>query len=248
VLLCPVNASAEESGADALFRRGVEALRARRYDDAAALFRLSYDMEPRASTMCNLALTHERAGRLQQAAQSYRQCASIDREGRYRDHALRQADELDQRMRASARPTYTRPQPQPQPPPTGYMQTQPPQQQEPQPRRQTHTLAWVGLGGTLLALGSLGTAIGLHVWANGVHDDLWTEYERQIPEGSSAADRVERGRTGVNVAIALYAVGAVLGGVSVLLVILDAMGVGGRASLGSRYALRLAPDGLALVF
>lgn len=239
----PVEVLAEESGADALFREGVEALRARRYNDAASLFRLSYNMDPRAATMCNLALTEERARRLTAARDAYNQCARDDRDGRYRRHALDRASDLDRQIRSQSR------QPQPQPrQPVAYPQQQPTQPQQPQPRRQGHTLAWVGLGGALLGLGSLGTAIGLHVWASNVHDELWSEYEDQIPEGSAAAARVERGRTGVTVAIALYAVGGVITAAGVLLALLDAAGVGGSASSGSRYALRLTPNGLSVSF
>lgn len=242
LIMGPVEVHAEESGADALFNQGVRSLRSNQYDDAAALFRLSYEMEPRAATMCNLALTYERQRRYTQARDSYRRCASDDREGRYRGHALERAGELDRQIAARSRPTQPAPQQQ-----VTYNPNQPPTQQ-PQPRRNRHILAWVGLGSSLLGLGSLGTAIGLHVWANNVHEELWDEYEDQIPAGSPAADRVERGRTGVNAAIALYAVGAVLTATGLLLAVLDAAGVGAHASLGSRYALRLTPNGMSLTF
>lgn len=242
----PTEVIAEESGADALFRQGVEALRARRYNDAASLFRLSYNMDPRAATMCNLALTEERARRLTAARDAYNQCARDDRDGRYRRHALDRASDLDRQIRSQSRqPTYSQPQPRQ---PTPHPQQQPSQRPQPQPRRQRHTLAWVGLGSALLGLGSIGTAIGLHVWASNVHDELWNEYEDQIPAGSAAAARVERGRTGVTVAIALYAVGGVITAAGVLLAVLDAAGVGSRASSGSRYALRFTPNGLSVSF
>lgn len=247
-LMWPAEVLAEETGADALFRQGVEALRARRYNDAASLFRLSYNMDPRAATMCNLALTEERARRYTAARDAYNQCARDDRDGRYRQHALDRASALDRQINSQSRqPTYRQPQPQPRQP-AAYPQPTPSQQPQPEPRRQRHTLAWVGLSSALLGLGSIGTAIGLHVWASNVHDELWDEYEDQIPAGSAAAARVERGSTGVTVAIALYAVGGVLTATGVILAVLDAAGVGGQASSGSRYALRFTPNGLSVLF
>jgi tetratricopeptide (TPR) repeat protein len=260
-LAWPSAAAAEGSaGADELFRQGVRALREGRYDDATSLFRLSYEMEPQAATMCNLALTHERAGRDRDALEAYRRCAEDDTTGRYRGHALERADELQRRLGATPEPLalrqpqpryQPRPQPRyrPQPQPQAYVApTQPPGTYTPQPRRRSHTLSWVGLGVGVLSLGCFGGAIGLHVWATDTYDYLTSEYEgTQIPEGSGDADMVERGGNAVNGAIALYVVGSVLGGVALVLFILDAAGVE-TGNQGTRIGLRPAADGLALVF
>jgi tetratricopeptide (TPR) repeat protein len=252
-LAWPAAACAQASaGADELFRQGVRALREGRYDEAASMFRLSYQMQPQAATMCNLALTYERAGRDNEALEAYRQCAEDDASGRYRGHALERANEIQARAGASPEPLALR-QPQaryqPQPRYQPYVAPTPqPGPSTPQPRRRSHTLSWVGLGVGVLALGGLGTAIGLHVWASNTYDYLATEYEgTQVPEGSGDVDLVEQGGNAVYAAIALYAVGGVLGVVSLVMFVLDAAGIE-TGNQGTRIGLRPAADGLAVVF
>ncbi len=196
-------------------------MRARQYGEAENYFRLSYSRAPRAATMCNLALTYERSNRDREALDSYRRCAADDTDGRFRDHASERALALERRLNARSRP---QPQPQPQPQPGVYPQPQP--QPQPQPRREPHTLGWIGLGVGVLALGGLGAGIGLNVWTNGIYDELEASYANEIPEGSSGHDRLLQGESGVNAAIALYVVGGILGGVSALLLVLEAAGVG----------------------
>ena len=98
-VLVALPTSAEDappSGAEDLFRRGVEALKAERYSDAASLFRTSYNMEKQAATQCNLALTYERwGGHEAHALEAYRLCAAEDETGRFRDHALEKVAALE---------------------------------------------------------------------------------------------------------------------------------------------------------
>lgn len=81
--------------AQAAFDQGVEALRAERYADAAAAFTRSYELEAKAETACNLALTYDRwEGHSEDAIDAYLQCAQDDETGRFRDHALARASAL----------------------------------------------------------------------------------------------------------------------------------------------------------
>lgn len=112
----PGQLAAEGAGAGAaeLFRLGVEALEAGRYADAASMFRLSYDMEQRAETICNLATTYDRwSGHDQQALEAYRRCVSEDSSGRFRPHAQTRIRAIQARSGSPAR------QPSPPSPPSG---------------------------------------------------------------------------------------------------------------------------------
>lgn len=235
-------AAAEQSGADALFSRGVRALRADQFDEAISLFRLSYDMEPRASTMCNLALAYERSERLREALESYRRCAEDDMEGRFRSHAYERARDLERRLDARREPLVLQQQQgpprvipvhqqppqigQPRPYPTQGYQVQPQvipgQTPTYQPQRRAHVFAWVGIGVGVLSLGCLGTAIGLNVWSNNVYDEVYDQYGFNVPAGSSTEDRVERGRSGRNAALGLYIGGGISGALAIVFLILDA--------------------------
>ncbi|MBX3250431.1 MAG: hypothetical protein KF901_24865 [Myxococcales bacterium] len=88
-----------------LFRAGVEALREGRHEDAARAFRRSYDAEPRAATLCNLALTYEEWGdHVEHAASTYERCAAEDDTGRFVDHARERAHALRAEQRAAGEP------------------------------------------------------------------------------------------------------------------------------------------------
>lgn len=98
-------AVARADEAPALFKRGVEALRAKDFAAAAMAFQQSYAQSPKAATMCNLALTYDRwAGHVAEAIESYRKCAEDDESGRFRDHALERARQLREQQAASPPP------------------------------------------------------------------------------------------------------------------------------------------------
>jgi hypothetical protein len=83
-------------GAEELFRRGIEAFRAEDYAAAVSLLRLSYSMQPRPETQCNLGLAFERwGGHEAEAIEAYRQCAAEDATGRFRARALQKARDLE---------------------------------------------------------------------------------------------------------------------------------------------------------
>ncbi len=109
----------------------------------------------------------------------------------------------------------------------------------------------LGIAASVLGLGALGAAIGLDVWSAGVYDDLHAEYQStdlQIPEGSSDADRLERGRAGVQAALGLYISGAVLTAAGVALIVADLIldYQHSRNAQRTRVALMPSRDGLSL--
>jgi tetratricopeptide (TPR) repeat protein len=94
LLAFAASASAQDD-AQAAFDEGVQALRMEQYEQAAAAFQRSYDLEAKAETACNLALTYDRwEGHSEDAIDAYLQCAQDDESGRFRDHALARASAL----------------------------------------------------------------------------------------------------------------------------------------------------------
>lgn len=94
--------------ADEYFRRGVEALRAGDAERATTMFEKSYALQPRAATLCNLALAYDRwedHGEL--AAETYGRCAEEDRSGRFRAHARDRARQIRAELAARAAPGPT---------------------------------------------------------------------------------------------------------------------------------------------
>ena len=90
-----------------LFERGVQAMDGGNPGLASQYFQQSYQMFPRASTACNMALSLERTGRACDAEGWYRQCAALDQSGRFRDHANRQAAALSSQCAQSGQPTQS---------------------------------------------------------------------------------------------------------------------------------------------
>ena len=111
-------ARGDEASATAasLFKRGVEALRAKEFAAAAAAFQDSYARSAKAATMCNLALTYDRWGaHAAEAIEAYRKCAEDDESGRFRDHALERARQLRAERPATAAPLAEAPANEPRP-------------------------------------------------------------------------------------------------------------------------------------
>lgn len=73
------------------FDYGVNEMNAGRPETAVDYFQRSYNLSPRASSACNMALALERLHRACDARSWYERCAQIDNEGRFRDHANQQA-------------------------------------------------------------------------------------------------------------------------------------------------------------
>jgi len=95
LLALALAAPAEAQDAQAAFDEGVEALRGDHFEEAAAAFQRSYELDGKAETACNLALTYDRwEGHSEDAIDAYLQCAQDDEDGRFRDHALARASAL----------------------------------------------------------------------------------------------------------------------------------------------------------
>jgi len=214
-------------------------------------------MEARVATMCNLALTYDRwDGHEAQALDAYRRCAEDDDEGRFQEHALERSRALRETLatsggtQTSGDPGSTEEPPPPrEAPSSSIVVVSVPAQPEPlPPPRQRRPLLWTGLVVEILGLASLATAMGLHIWAEGVYDQLSEQYgDDPIPVGSAASDRIARGDRGVDAARALYIVGGVLVGAGVVLMLLD-VALRRVASRGTRISFipTVGPDGMAL--
>lgn len=88
-------AAAQEPESPAAPNRGVELAQQGRWEEAAAAFQASLDADPRPEPACNLGLTYERwGGHVQEAIDAYQRCAELDRDGRFRDHALERSAAL----------------------------------------------------------------------------------------------------------------------------------------------------------
>jgi hypothetical protein len=171
--------------APALFKRGVDALRAQDYAAAATAFQQSYALSPKEATMCNLALTYDRwPGHVAEAIESYRKCAEDDTSGRFRDHALVRARQLREQLAATPPVEKTAPPVEDEPQP----RAEPPKQQEPPPVAtpapppvaavqaappRPHTRSFFRDPGavSLTALGVAGIAAGIGVAVAGKMDD-----------------------------------------------------------------------------
>jgi len=94
-LMALATSAGAQDDAQAAFDEGVRALRMEQYEEAAAAFQRSYDIEAKAETACNLALTYDRwEGHSEEAIDAYLQCAQDDESGRFRDHAIARAAAL----------------------------------------------------------------------------------------------------------------------------------------------------------
>lgn len=187
----PAAAETPENEASTLFKRGVAALQKNSFALAVDMFKRSYDLNPKAATICNLAITYDRwPGHEADALTAYRTCAEDDRSGRFRDHALERSRTLRTQL-----PPQTDPEPEPVPVPVPVPQPvrQPsPRQTEPAPpppppiqlappvlvpvqpakRESRHRL--LISGGVITALGVvlLAAGIGTNVKSNQAIDEL----------------------------------------------------------------------------
>lgn len=234
LLFVPLSALAAEPDANALFRQGVDQLRAGNLAAAADAFTRSGALSARAATSCNLALTYDRwPAHEAEALRAYRSCADLDTTGRYRPHALERAHELEllpiriPTPAPVAVPSDDAPKLALQPPapvvvtpPVARSAVPSPQPTTNQPRR-SHGLAIAGglLGGAGLVC--LGAAIGLEVTAQNDLDAIAARSGTQIPAGSSAESEYDSARTKSRAGIGLYAATAILGVAAVSLITVD---------------------------
>lgn len=239
VLLAAPASAQDTERARQLFEQGVSAMEGGDPRRAAAYFDESYSIYPRASTACNMAVAQERLNAPCDAQRWYQQCAALDRAGRFRDHANRQAAALGAQCAARPAPgiqqTYV-------PPPNSQVQiveSQPIAQfEDPAP---DHTLLGVAIGALVLGAGGLVGAIV-------AQEAAWGEYWQisvdggALVEGSEDAQHFEQASLLSDVALGLYVGAGVFGGLGVIFLIVDLAqpGVFGTASLG--------PQGLRVRF
>jgi hypothetical protein len=225
----PSAASAQDQDrARQLFEQGVSAMDSGDPSRAAGYFNESYQLYPRASTACNMAVAQERLNAPCDAQSWYQQCAALDRAGRFRDHANRQAAALGSQCAMQSSAVRTGPVVQP-PPNNGYAPPQNSQLQiieagqpiaqydEPSP---DHTLLGVGIAGLALGVGALVGAIF-------AQDAAWAEFDAisvnggPLVEGSADADHYAQAVFFSDLSIGLYVGAGVLGGLGVIFLIVD---------------------------
>lgn len=235
LLLVALPASAQDANrARVLFEQGVSAMDGGNPGLAAQYFEQSYQQYPRASSACNLALALERTNRGCQAISWYRQCAALDTEGSFRDHANRQAAAL------SARCPSTTPSPfvtGPQTPPlttTGGGAVQVVESGTPGPyvhhRSYDHTMLGIGIPALLLGIGGFvggGFAAGEanyqaeQIVALGYAPSEDPENPTTLPAGSDAANAYDTAQTMSTLAIGLYVAGSILSLAGAILIVVD---------------------------
>jgi len=129
----PTEAYAQD--AEEYFRRGVAALRTGNAEAATTMFEKAYALQPRAATLCNLALAYDRwGGHEELAAEAYARCAEEDSTGRFRGHAREREQELRAALRANAAGGTSDAAPPPPPPPEARIAPPGPAPTAPPPR------------------------------------------------------------------------------------------------------------------
>ena len=241
VLAAASAAHAQDSAERArqLFELGVAAMDRGQAGEAAGHFQQSYQLYPRASTACNMALVQERLGRPCDALGWYRQCAAIDDVGDKREHANRQAALLAPRCLATTpvHDPFVR-----EPTPSGggvqIVEAGAPVA-GPAP---DHTLLGFGIAGLVIGLGALGGGIGSALEAQAAAAQL--PAPGPVVVGTPEGDALERAMLFSDLALGLYIGGAVVGALGLIALIVDLAqpGVfGGRAARGGGPRLTLAP-------
>lgn len=223
-------AAAQSNEADLARQRGVEFAQEGRWEEAAAAFHASLDAEPRPESACNLGLTYERwGGHVQAAIDAYQRCAELDRDGRFRDHALERSAALrPQLLREQDSPFVEDPPPPDVTPvevtPVHVTPVEPTVPVVTGPRHQrTWKLLWAGVisvvvGGALFAGGAV--AVG------NAHDDE-VFLNEHFPGGvipSTDMESVARYASTLRarkVALGLYIGGGALVGLGVTLILVD---------------------------
>ncbi len=226
----PAFAQDAEAQADAAFARGVDHLRAERFDEAASEFETSNGLVQRAATSCNLGLAYEHAeGREAQALAAYRLCSRLDDEGRFREHAEERAAALEAELAADSqiqRPTE---------PSNGESGETPSGETDsgtihiletstPPPAR-SRGLLYAGIAVAVIGAAALGGGAALATSAQGDVDQLNMTYTGSepvvIPAGSPEADTLSSARGKSTAALALYVGGGVALTAGAAMIILD---------------------------
>jgi hypothetical protein len=256
LLLAPVAARAQDAQTRArtLFEQGVTALDGGNPALAAQYFEQSYQAYPRASTACNMALALERTQRGCDAEGWYRQCAALDQEGRFRDHANRQAAALGAQCAAATPPPSPTPSPfvggAPPPSSGGVQIVEAPPQTGGYP---THTAepnhALLAVGLVALGVGAGAIIGGAFAADEATYQASWLPTDTMILiEGTPEAERYASAETYSNLALGLYVSGALVSTLGAILFVtyLGQPGIGGSAATtpaGPRLSFGPLPEG-----
>ena len=227
----PLAAQDNQARARQLFEQGVTAMDSGQLGVATQYFQESYQLFPRASTACNMALALERSARACDAQTWYRQCAALDTAGRFRDHANRQAAALQSQcpQAAQASPFVSGPQVHgTNPQATGQVQVVEGGQQMYVHRRGfDHTMLGLGIGALVLGAGGwIGGGLSANEatrQANLISVDPSADPGNPtlLPPGSADADAYGQATTFSNLAIGLYVAGGVLSALGAILIVVD---------------------------
>jgi tetratricopeptide (TPR) repeat protein len=156
-------AEGAEPSARELYERGAQAYRESRHDEAAALFRQAFELEPHAELAYNLGRALEAAGHLRSAVQSFRDYLRLAPDAKDRPEIERRIENLERRLNAprettpSAAPLAGRPQSTAAPVVPVASQTSTPAAPPPDDRSAVRLPTWIALG---VGAGALGTALG----------------------------------------------------------------------------------------
>ena len=233
VLCLPGAVRAEKKDpANELFKKAVEAYRAADYPRAERLFLSSWDLAPRAATMCNLGLTYEKWGAHEpQAIDAYEKCAGADDSGKYKPTALERAALLKEKLAAaeppppppaptpapappaaaSAPPSASDPSPSPSPPP--------PTPDAPQPTR-WYRWAALGTGAAALATGAAGFYFVMR--SNDAAAELDDRFpDGMVPAGGPDEAKLEGAAADAQTGKRLYLAAGILAGAAVTFLVLD---------------------------
>ncbi|MEZ4340713.1 MAG: hypothetical protein R3B82_29175 [Sandaracinaceae bacterium] len=262
LLLIALPASAQDANrARQLFEQGVSAMDSGNPGVAAQYFHQSYEQFPRASSACNLALALERTSRGCEAISWYRQCAALDTEGSFRDHANRQAAALSARCPSTVQsPFVGGPQTTSSTPPsTGGGGVQVVESGAPpayvQHRDYDHTMLGFGIPALLLGVGAfIGGGFAAdeanyqadQIVAMGYAPSGDPDNPTVLPAGSDAANAYDSASTMSTLAIGLYVGGSILSLVGAILIVVDLArpGVFGGGAEAPRSGPRLAMGSL----
>lgn len=264
ILACAAPAAAQDAErARQLFEQGVAAMDRGNPAQASTYFQQSYQLFPRASTACNMALSLERTNRGCEAVDWYRQCAALDTAGQFRTHAQRQAAALSQQcpQQSSAQSPFVSG-PQPVQSSGGAQvveQGQQPGQSNPYIRRRSvdHTMLGIGIPALLLGIGGIvGGAFAADeatYRASIISVDPSEDPTNPVllAEGSQDADNYAQAELFSNLAIGLYVAGSLLSAVGALLIVIDlarpgALSTASAEPMGPRLVFAPRPEGGAV--
>ena len=170
-----------------LVKKGIEAYKAGKYDDAARLFEKAYAQEPKAETLFALAQAERLGGRCEKAVVHYKQLLAQTTE-------LATAKAVQNNLALCPQPSQERerePEPEARPAPAPEPEVSPP----PPPRTIVREVRETdALGAGLLATGALGGgfAIGMFLRSTSTRDDAGKA--RTLDDANQLHDRADRDR------------------------------------------------------